>query len=210
MHWLATDQGAHFMTTLTTKTMNDAHICHHFMILYCRTESRTIESLRKEVFRTTRTILTDWKSPSTYWPCIIDTIEKIINQYTLSVLGKKDHGPLQWPWEVFTGLKQPPLKIRPVPLRKYHHIDSLNHARVDAITESTRLHDSLDEVHSTVSARNSPRRTEAQKFHYAPTNGTPITLYIVDYVMKRAHTQRKHKLQSVKRGPMRVAKVKFN
>lgn len=95
-----------------------------------------------------------------------------------------------------------------MPLHKYRDLAPQSHVRIDAITEVTRLHVALNEVHKTVSAGNTRRRTQAQKIHNARTNVTPITLHIDDYVMVRTDVQRKHKVQSIWRGPMRVIESK--
>lgn len=94
--------------------------------------------------------------------------------------------------------------IRPMPRQKYKDIETLNKARVAAITSTVMLHNALDRMHKKEAANNMLRRTRAQTVHNSNTSVARLNVIVGDYIMIRTHAKREHRLHSKCSGAMLV------
>lgn len=208
MRWLLTDQGSHFKTTLMKNLTDEMQIRHHFTIAYCPWSNGTVERLCKEILRIARALLSEWKLAVGRWPAVIDAIQRVVNHSPVERLGRSANGNMRCPMEVFSGLKPPSLIVRPLPMRTYRDMETLNAARCQSILNINDVHQALEVMHKEVFKRNQTRRTRAQLIHNAKTNVLPLNIDIGDYVMVRVSVKGNHKLQSKWKGPMRVIEAR--
>lgn len=122
MYWIIADRGAEFTADLMANHIDNAQVSDHFTTLQCSWANGKIERLCREVIKTVLALLSEWKLPSTHWPCIIEALQKTINRFRFNTIDRNDHGTLKCPLEVFAGLKRQPLTICPTPLRKYRDL----------------------------------------------------------------------------------------
>lgn len=196
MDWLVTDQGSHFKARLMKGLTEEMHIKHHFTVAYCPWSNGTVESLCKEVFRIAHALLSEWKPSVGQWPAILDAIQNIINQSAVQRLGRNGARKLRCPMEVFSGLQPPAMVIRPIPLRPYRNMRTIDEERCKEIMNIGSMHDALQQMHENIVDRNRSRRTRVQKIHIARTNVLPLNIYISSYVVVHTLSKRNHKLQT--------------
>lgn len=209
MDWLVSDQGSHFTANVTKQLANEAHVRQHFTTAYCPWANGTIERLCKEVLRTARALLSEWRMPPTQWPSIVNCMQLIINQSPLERLGQ-DHGASTWrtPLQVFTGREPRLMLVRPEPISELSRHEPMEVAKAREVAKLQLLHTAMNDMHRTVAVGNEKRRTQAQRRHNALTRVTPVNFAIGDYVMVRSTRGRQHKLSSRWVGPMRIVEAR--
>lgn len=156
--WLVTYQGSNFVGSLMSNLPSKARVCHHFETPYCPRTNGTGGRLCREFIRISRALLSEWKLQTAIWPFIIDAIQSVMNQSPVKRLGENKEGIPPCRTEVFTGLKQSALLIRPMQLLKCRELNAVNEARVWEILNIESVHESLEEMNWEVAEGNELRR----------------------------------------------------
>lgn len=83
-------------------------------------------------------------------------------------------------------------------------VESIDEERGRQIIDIERTHDALQQMRKELWDSNQLRRMQAQQTQNDHTNILSVNTEIGDHVMIRTHAKRNHKLQSLRRGPMKV------
>lgn len=110
--------------------------------------------------------------------------------------------------EVFSSLKLPPLIVRPMPMRKYRDVKTVNAECCRSVSNIDEVQQVLGSMDKEVCENNQAKRTRAQKIHNVKTIVLPLKIDTNDYVMVRVDAKRKHKLQHKWKGQIKVIKEK--
>lgn len=205
MDWIVSGQGSHFTATVMHLIADDYCIPQHFTTAYCPWANCTIERLCKEVLRTAKSLLSEWKLPPTHWPSVSNCIQLVINNSPLELLGRgQNSATWRTPLRVFTETQPRPVMIRLVPLTHLSEHEAMYSAIAREVAKLASLHTALNEMHQAVAAGNKKRRTRAQKTHNVLTRVVPVNFTIGDYVMIRSTRGRQHKRTSRWISPMRI------
>lgn len=63
------------------------HICYKFTTVYCPWANGTMERLCKEVIRSVRAVLLEWRMPMQEWPSVIKAVQGVLSHSLLKQLG---------------------------------------------------------------------------------------------------------------------------
>ena len=205
--WIVTDQGPHFQNNLLSAMAQEMRVKHHVTTTYSPWANGSIERVCREVLRSCRAVLHEFKLAPQEWPAVTECVQSIINAAPLKRLGLRSPdtpGVFRTPLEVFTSHRPIRPLLRALPFNEYGHLESLDEIRARQITNIGEMQKALEAVHREVQQRSDGSRDKSVAVHNARTNVQPLKLAIGDFVLVRAATKRGHKLQFAWNGPRRI------
>ena len=208
--WLVTDQGSHFKNSLIRGLTEETRVGHHFTTAYSPWANGSVERVCREVLRSCRALLSEWKMGPREWPAILEAIQAVLNHAPLRRLGLRDAttpGVYRTPQEVFTGHKPRRPLLRALPLSKYPTQKTNDETRTRQVLEVERLQMAMDDMHRKVAETNGIARERAVKRHNMRTNVRATNFIEGDFVLVRTKGSTGHKLQFKWRGPRRITNV---
>ena len=195
--WLVTDQGSHFKNSLIRALMEETRVGHHFTTAYSPWANGSVERVCREVLRSCRALLSEWKMGPREWPAILEAIQAIINHAPLRRLGLRDAstpGVYRTPREVFTGHKPRRPLLRALPFSKYPSKKSNHETRTRQVLNVERLQAAMDDMHQKVAEANRNTGERAVKRHNIRTNVQTTNSSEGDFVLLRTKGTADHKL----------------
>lgn len=143
--------------------------------------------------------------PGSDWPCILQSVQSIVNQSALERLGNGNVSG-SWPttMRIFTGRRPDGLLVYPQPIAQLSKHPSILIARAYEVAKLSQLRVALEDMPREVAEGNVRRRTNAQKRHNELTKVIPVNNSIGDSVMACSTRGRQGKLASTCIGPMRI------
>lgn len=114
MKWIATDRGSHFSNALMTELTIEYKVQHHFVTTY---SPWTNEMVCREVLRTRKALLSEWKLASQDWTACIQSILNHSPVQRLDARDKAQPNLYRTPLECFTGIKPSRPLLRALPMR---------------------------------------------------------------------------------------------
>ena len=211
MKWIVTDQGSHFSNKLIRELTEEYRISHHFVTAYSPWSNGTVERVCREVLRACRSLLSEWKLGPQDWPCVLHTIQSILNQSPSKRLGLRDKANpnvYRTPLECFTGITPFRALQRALPLSSFPKAYCVDEEKIRRVLAIEKTQKELEELHKSVAVSNSKQRRLQIQYHNAKTNVKPLNLRQGDFVLVRRPQEKGHKLQFLWTGPRRVAEVK--
>jgi len=136
MLWLVSDQRSHFKNRLIASVTTGLHIGHHFTTAYSPWPNGSVERVRREVLRATKSLLSEWTLPSQDWPAVTECVQSVLNRAPLKRLGLRGAelpGVYRTPVEVCTEQKPVRPWVRALPLSQHtyaHSSDELHLRRL--------------------------------------------------------------------------------
>ena len=203
--WLISDQGSHFKNQVVRELSKELRTNHHFTTAYSPWANGTVERVCREVQRTCRALLSEWKLAPQDWPAVLEAIQSILNSSPLKKLGK-DKSTNRWrtPHSVFTGQKTSRSLLRALPPSEYFSARNTSEVDTRRLLQIELLQDAVEKMHSSVLETVSNERKRAILAHNRRTNISVLNLHPGDFVLVRVPGTTAHKLSFKWTGPRRV------
>jgi len=211
MVWLVSDQGSHFKNALINSLTQEIRAKHHFTTAYSPWANGSVERICREVLRSSKALLSEWKLGAKDWPSVLEAVQSVINHAPLRRLGlrnKNDQGVYRTPLEVFTGHKPVRPLMRALQMPDYETSRSLDEVHMRMVMGIDELQSALEGMHKEVEGLTSASRKRQVERHNKRTNVHCAKFVEGDFVLVRRAQPGGHKLQFVWRGPRRVVGVK--
>lgn len=172
---MAADPRTHFTAAVFQRLIRDEEINHYMTIAYCLWVNGTVERVCRDVLRSERALLSEWRLVRRRCPTVIECIQAIQNLSPTERLGSHagytEIGLSSL--EVFTGMKPRCFQVRPLPTLKYTSISHLEDERAETLIDVDCVQISLREMHTRVAEKNYHRRMKSRRVQNAKTKVLP-------------------------------------
>jgi len=174
--WIS-DQGTHFKNQLMCELRHLLGGDHHFVTAGVPWANGTIERVNREVLRTIRALISEFKLPHTKWIDLLPLIQLIINATPSKRLGNRS------PMEVFLGRKPEHLlrSIYPAKIKTIQDIKIVQEERIKNIEE---LLTSIEKMHQEVATTQQQSREQNRMVQKKKKNVQKTNFQIGDYVLQ--------------------------
>lgn len=170
-------QGTHFKNDLVDHLHQKIMREHNFALAYCPWSNGTVEVFNCELLRATRALLSEYQPPHNEWPLVLPVVQSVLSNTILELLGGR------FPLTLFTKLPHDtPLISTTRRTKKKLKVHTIDEVRAAKLTNATKLHNSLDEIHKEVL-----ERTNEQVDSYNhKTNVRSVNFSVGDFFLRGA------------------------
>ena len=198
------DQGSHFRNETMKLLANEHDIRHHFTTTYTPWANGTVERVNREILRAVKALLSELRLAPSDWPTCIPMVQTVLNESTLSWLGRNPGGIYRCPLEVMTALKP---NINVLLSSDCENIKALSFDRAKQVILMGQLQETTDQMHKDVEILVSARRKKEIAAHNKKVNLIQPNFCVGDFVLVRKARNSGHKLAYKWQGPKRISDI---
>lgn len=211
MDWLVTDQGSYFKNLLIKSLTEETKVHHHFTTAYCPWANGSVERICREVLRSCKELLGEWKLSSQNSPSVTEAIQSVLNHAPLKRLGLRDAevpGLFRTPLQVFMGHKPDRPLLCAFPIGEYPEAKTPDDVLAKKTISIDELQAVMNSMHRDVSESATGLRKRQVDSHNRRTKVQKAQFHVGSFVLVRRTRPRGHKLKYVWRRPRRVTEIK--